>query len=912
MKYIYNILISIMFLTSTVACQDMFEEEIRVEDNGIELYAGVGQKYVVKAGEPNQFDEGTAIHIYGTRPGTSKNEPDDWSVNYMRDRVSDQSDDVKSTVVRGLTTADLKDGIRRIASMDEDNLISPVFQTSTMNLYGLAAVCSKVDSGADIDEIKKHNKQLEDELMDSGNDNVPQYNVSYNSGTESLPDVIWSTVKGLTPKYNSGRLTMPFKHTLAKLNFMAVMADDMDDSAIDKMTVVALEVKDYQEGLLRMDNGLYSRDEAAGRNVLSKPIEFVTEEQEVAVLENVSDPFGSCLIFPTTGATYDGVLGNETDESSSIAENHAVYVNLTVNITRNDGTGTTKTVFKDVKLTHYDNVAVFHPNCEYFITFTLTSKQAVVTLRPEYYEYIRVPVELGDHEVGEPIDFGGVLWSAANLGATSTKPTDSALEWEKSRGFYFQFGRNIPYYVRGSVLDPYPYMASYKKTTSGSGNTYLWDYEQESFLYTTKTSNKDVHIPYGNTVYGLDKEHGARAYPYIPALWEREIENVSKDKEKPTEAERQKGYLNFLKKARFYTNHKKLDNGQSAPSKVQSDPYEYINTASGSIRNFAYAAYHKNQTGYDRSWKKDLTQPLNWNEPYNNPSGPCPKGWRLPKADEFLSIFPASMEAGDIAFNPTNTNHTPPHPGAKKYTCLVKKDYLDENAFYLGILQDGLGNNGIKCDDMDIIQGWGTIYAIKRRGTADAYGVRWQIITADYDYDKKVAESGVNSALEAFSDTPKIGRGVLVISKYDLENKYDKSKISLRAVNNKVNGSNVAYKAESTVPQYICKGFVDNDGDNAHDSGETTFDIDWDKPSGQLYLPVPGYVIVPSSGGQALIYPGTEALYWTSTSKSAMTGVAVRIKYAGNAGSRYVYFADDESVANGAHVRCVRDTKAVN
>ncbi len=906
MRYLHNILFLVILICFS-ACRKVFDEDIYAENYGIELYAGAGPNLVVKGTEPYQFKEGTLFHIYGTRPGSGSDVPDNWDVNYMTDKSV-----TSAGVVRGMATTDLDGTKRKIVSKEGETGISSVFRTEPMNLYGVTVVC--IDNHAieeDEDQIAHHNAQLEQFLTEGDPvDNIPHYKVSYSDRTQQMPDVMWSTVKGLTPKNNSGKLAMPFKHTMTKLNFVAVQGADLDPT-IEKMEIKSLVVKDYHDGILHMENGLYTHTAPADRREwMTSPSISFNDNEEVEVMKGQENPFGSCIIFPTNGANYDDPFGGESN-TAVIDDKDAVYVRLTVLLTRKDDQGNIKPeketlVFDKVKLTHYERPAVFHPNCEYVITFSLTTSQTIVTLRPEYYEYIEEYVPLSPNDVGEPTDFGGVLWATSNLGATSANPTLNAYEWEKSRGFYYQFGRNIPYYVRGSVLDPFPYAASYIDKPSGSGNDYLWDYENESFLYTEQDGDYDVHIPYGNTVYDLNKNHGARAYPYIPALWEREIDNIRAN---PTKADSIKGYTNFLREARFYS--PKISNGQSAPAKNQSDPYEFVNTAANRVEQFAFSAYY--ESAYVRTWKKEKTQPLNWSDAYNNPSGPCPKGWRLPSSAEFLSIFPSSDEAGDIAFNPKNSNHTAPHEvkgdktkQVETFTCTVANDYMGETAFYVGILQDGLGNNRIKDDMMGIIQGWGTIYAIKRQGTEDAYGIRWQIKVADYDEKNNAAEAGVNASIADFKNVAKIGRGVLVISKYDLESKYGKSKISLKAVRNKVNNVDVAYKAQSKVPQYLCKGVV-KDG-----TKDVTFDIDWDNPSGQLYLPIPGYVIVPSSGGQALIYPGTEALYWTSTLTSKMAGVAVRIKYAGDAGSRYVTIASGESVANGANVRCVRDTKAEN
>ncbi len=932
MRYLHNILFLVILICFS-ACRKVFDEDIYAENYGIELYAGAGPNLVVKGTEPYQFKEGTLFHIYGTRPGSGSDVPDNWDVNYMTDKSV-----TSAGVVRGMATTDLDGTKRKIVSKEGETGISSVFRTEPMNLYGVTVVC--IDNHAieeDEDQIAHHNAQLEQFLTEGDPvDNIPHYKVSYSDRTQQMPDVMWSTVKGLTPKNNSGKLAMPFKHTMTRLNFVAVQGADLDPT-IEKMEIKSLVVKDYHDGILHMENGLYTHTAPADRREwMTSPSISFNDNEEVEVMKGQENPFGSCIIFPTNGANYDDPFGGESN-TAVIDDKDAVYVRLTVLLTRKDDQGNIKPeketlVFDKVKLTHYERPAVFHPNCEYVITFSLTTSQTIVTLRPEYYEYIEEYVPLDPESVGEPIDFGGVLWAASNLGASSANPIKNALEWEKSRGFYYQFGRNIPYYVRCSMEDPYPEIATYAESGTGiDSKTYKWDYEHVKYLYTDKAGN--WRIPNGATSdgYGLeginnegqsnpDLHHGARAYPYIPILWEHEIEMAIGSKQIPTRADTVAGYKSFLKKTRLYSvteNGEACDNGQVKPAKNNSDPIEaYKDIDTGELSNSAYTCFYLGNGGWgkDRFWKEGITSATdNWDKVGDNCSDPCPKGWRLPTIDEFMSVIPSSEFTGNITFRDKSTidngkipsNLTYAEDIAGLYRVLEKKDYNGQKAFYLGLKNDGEGFSDIgevtvfiDGKNQNYPQGWGTIYAIKQFGTKNAYGVRWQLKTIDYDFETGGRDNNVESVQELLKGNPKAGRGVLVVSKYDLTDNYDKTKYCLDYDNGK------------------CVCFEDADDNKNIDNNEKVIDVDWDNPSGIFYLPVSGYVIVPSASanfGQALIYPGTEALYWSSTKNPNGKKVqCIRIKHIGDPKSRAVYVNTVEESSNGANIRCVRDVEAVN
>ena len=48
----------------------------------------------------------------------------------------------------------------------------------------------------------------------------------------------------------------------------------------------------------------------------------------------------------------------------------------------------------------------------------------------------------GNEYMGQPVTFGNQMWMDRNLGA---KSADCENDWWNCRGYYYQYGRNIPY-----------------------------------------------------------------------------------------------------------------------------------------------------------------------------------------------------------------------------------------------------------------------------------------------------------------------------------------------------------------------------------------------------------------------------------------------------------------------------------
>lgn len=969
-------------LTCLISCEDGFETGYTGRGDGslrIIATAPSGYMQTRAADELDAFIDGTKFYLYATKTTDSG---EDWDINYLLKNPNPDPAKQDALAV-GVADADEKLGnaVRITAYTNDDNpeyeelySIASKFNEKPLNLYGIVAASNS----------QEEREELEAELSRSQytfyrNEGKPAASlISHESEDETysnkpLPDIMWSgSVKNYTPFEYSGDIVMPFFHVLSKLRFHAIYLDN-EVTAENEIVITGLKLKDYKKGLLNFANGLfdYNYDDSNtnmqrnGWIDISIPEEGVepTSKQSLEEDENgtdsgnqldpfsLPDPFAIARIFPTYNTSYDNKFDADlTDgtpgvpvgslQNGDISDAHAVYIEVTYTMGG-------KNLQLSVPLKNVGKNFAFAPNHQYDIVLTFTTESVVVAIMPLYYDYIGKELPLDDYELGEPIDFGGVLWAAENLGATSADPTASAEAWERARGFYYQYGRNIPYYARGSVWDPYPEVVA----------TNEWDNDIPHTLYNLSPDGREdnVYIPSSSDErgeYGTKHGHGARAYPYIPALWEKEIEDEDGDKNA--------GYVNFLAKYRFYS--EKITNGQSEPSKNFSDPYiaDYIISDPNTYppNSVAYSAYYPGNWQYARYWNRDEEMPQNWDlsTSMSNESDPCPKGWRLPTRAEFLSIFPYDHRCGDITFSPGWMDNKGNNGDARafgKYEDVENPfddhqkngyfadpvaanatdgDYKGLESIYVGIYKDGEGYNDLmeehrKYDEVeedefvvDIPQeGWGSIYCIKCAGTEEAYAIRWQIKIVGYDpMTDTFTEANVNPPHQhTYSKGNFRGRGVVVISKYELGQDRRHAYLHHREL---TDGEKAAYNhlPEEKRPDRKCIVFS-NEGKNLtwnqYDAEESEeIKIDWNHPDGVMYLPIPGYIIMTSSGMQALLYSGREAIYWAadngSNNDNGHFGSAVRIKFSGDYASRFMYNTLDEYIANGGNIRCVRDTRA--
>lgn len=583
--------------------------------------------------------------------------------------------------------------------------------------------------------------------------NTPICNIEY-KGDTPLTDVMWAKKENQTHQ-NAGTIKLMFGHTLSKLNLYVMKNSDYKDQTI---TLQEVSLLDYSQGSLNMRTGKYESKPDDKRDhkavVFSGSGQIVTETAETV---KKGDTPITPMIFPTRT---EGLKPSDR-------ENHSLRVKVKVKV------GTNELPEQETEITSILAETVGNPpevpfefksNHEYDMVITITGSSLVVTIVPRVYEWIPEEEVKIDSDVNGSMTIGGITWMDRNLGATSGDPLAGDQAWENSRGYYYQFGRNIPYFIK------------------------------------TKTDKHGIIYAPANGNWHLEE---SMPYPFIPGKMD----------EKPTAS--------------------------------TSNPAEY---PTDKTKNFNFI--------YGQNWGSNSGK--NWN---NSNNQPCPKGWRIPTANEFRLIIPNSAEAGDISFSYQKTNGWPQvdHTTVDIFSKTESNDpETGSTSTYIGIKKNKWNETtkGIAH----------SIYALKRKGKDDAYYLRWHVEKSGI-YELK---NDCNTA-----DRGDKYRNVLVISRYPATK------------NSTLTQNNVRTAAK------------------------------WDNPVEQIKLPISGYIHYGPESDEnkkterpALIYSGTEAVYWTSSTAVGNESYTVRMKFAGDASDNQIKMYNTEVRYNGCLIRCVRDTKA--
>lgn len=511
MRYnnIINGLLAIASILAFTACaEDTAYDDNVAEGNGVFRFSGAPSIYTranASVDYQEQFETGTKYQLFAI-------EASNWSTNYLQKNP-------RENAIEGTETAD------HTISFDGNNK----FNNHSLDFYA----------------VTLSDKTLVPNIKYNSN-GAPTCYVSYDNG--ALTDVMWSgNLKNQTYK-NSGKLQLNFEHTLSKLHVYAQKNDELAGS-----TVVLKEVKliDYLSGDLSLETGEFS-SKTDTRVDNSTHTHSVYTGTAVINEETAKKEIFSAMAFPTRGT--------ETDS-------HALGLKVTTTVDGNEKTTTYRIKEVDVENTT-DNknpkykAFKFKPNYEYDIVLTMTQTTMVVTVIPRVYDWIDDNSDYEDTQIGSSVTFGGVTWMDRNLGATSADATKSIQSWEASRGFYYQFGRSIPYYLNGSCLDP-------------------------------NVKDPAKAVPACN---GSKKENNAKPFPYVPNNYSV-VQRTGKDQ----------GY-----------------------DDCAQDPGE-----KDAKKSFSFSS--SEDEDYGRDWASDHSVSATYWD--NSVNQPCPKGWRLPTKDEFLSIM---------------------------------------------------------------------------------------------------------------------------------------------------------------------------------------------------------------------------------------------------------------------------------
>ena len=372
----------LIMLFMVVSCADRFHEPDLSVDT-IRLAAN-SSMLITKSGlQYTDFDEDTQYLLYALET-PAPSEDYDWSNTVMYDVDA------------------VEDSKHLVDYIDEDTE-ELAFSGKKLDFYGLT-LCSK--------SVLPENTSIV---------SAPVVEIEIDENTGEFPDLMYSdNLKSATA--DMGLLQMNFRHALAKIQVEVSRQDDPDVSSA-RILEISLE-NTAEAGAFSVTEGTWSRGPQTNERIIySGDMEVTTAP---AMVTDQDGKEAEVLMIPNTGTVNLKVKltldGNEIKEIS-----YPIYK--------------VQEADPDTGLTpDSTDPFLFEENHRYVLSvIILDNGVRILAVAPQVYDWISVPLE---PYLGQPITFGGLMWMDRNLGATSA---DCRNEWEETRGFYYQYGRNIPY-----------------------------------------------------------------------------------------------------------------------------------------------------------------------------------------------------------------------------------------------------------------------------------------------------------------------------------------------------------------------------------------------------------------------------------------------------------------------------------
>lgn len=404
-----------------------------------------------------------------------------------------------------------------------------------------------------------------------------------------LPDLMTSRNLIDCTATTGNQLQMDFRHAFCRLN-LYVMKQDEEDDEIRQMEDLKLLKVDIagtrSSGTFDITGGkwVYSESDLSERRT------YYTNDAGLAVsvspesIAPAPDKEGASYIFPNTD-------GEEVSIVVTLSGMKDEYGKPVTDEGQPEGI-----VVREFKVRMMDDVSgedkgpfVFEQNHEYTLVVTVLKDDVrTVAISPQKYDWIDEDINVdndtpgSDAYMGQPVTFGNQMWMDRNLGA---KSADCENDWWNCRGYYYQYGRNIPY-----MLDMEKYALAI--TNEEEGGLHLMAF----YTYNEK----------GEKVYGGFQ---ARGYTILP---ETEIP-------------------------------------EGCAATPEGIPVRYPNVAMNPgetggdggplIYNFVYDIDNGGTWLYNENNNSEapIVNQMWMGSPETHP---CPRGWRLPTREDFAAFMP--------------------------------------------------------------------------------------------------------------------------------------------------------------------------------------------------------------------------------------------------------------------------------
>lgn len=432
---------------------------------------------------------------------------------------------------------------------------------------------------------------------------------------------------------------LPFRHCFSRLHFMTVQqsVDEEVDGKTEKRPVFdGLEIVSVKVTNTYLNGAVYLKDgkvELSG-DPAKRELAFSDADNDG---DGLRDPLtgprpvtvnqtelGEMIVYPSAGEVLrnenlsaDGyILGLEIKVKCPSAEMRQKFINVDNTITCNPEEDTADAFYMTVKkeqITDYYSKEDKKPlylmqNTGYTIVLSFQDDAVrIITVIPLVEEWLPGEGTPSDpwqeQPMGQPQMFDNIVWSDRNIGA---RDYDPKLDFEKTIGYFYQSGRNIPYYP----FDTKPYYDSH------------WNYNHDKPLPKPEDIDKSI-------LADVEKATDSR-YRFFPIVDDERILKMHGGNWSPSSAQA------------AYTWSINTDEGKI--------PQLYIPEEKPKKENVYFDFVRQNKREYTKENHPLLPEhDMHWELDYRNQ--PTTGSWQIPTSNDFLSIFPSTPFAGNIAFS---------------------------------------------------------------------------------------------------------------------------------------------------------------------------------------------------------------------------------------------------------------------